>query len=105
MEAEEKIKMFPGEKTSIDNFGENPFGSRRFIIIPIMKSVVPSQMEKRPHSPYTLRENYLLIEMDTPFESIGRDSEFFVECMCRQVGPYRFSHRIFMDKKAAGTHR
>jgi len=86
MEAEEKIKMFPGEKISIDNFGENPFGSRRFIIIPIMKSVVPSQMEKRPHSPYTLRENYLLIEMDTPFESIGRDSEFFVECMCRQVG-------------------
>ncbi len=86
MEAEEVIRKSPVERVLVDNFGENPFGSRRYIIIPTEKSVLPSQMEKRLHSPCSQGENYLLIEMDTPFDNIGREAEFFIECLCRQVG-------------------
>lgn len=86
MEAEEVIREFPGERVLIDNYGANPFGSRRYMIIPTEKSPVPSQMERRLHSDYSQRANYLLIEMDTPFDNIGREADFFIECLSRQVG-------------------
>jgi diguanylate cyclase (GGDEF)-like protein len=84
-EAEEEIRNFPGERVVLDNFGNNPFGSRRYVIIPTEKSVVPSQMQRRLDSHYSKRENYLLIEMDTPFDNIGREADFFIECLSRQV--------------------
>ncbi|MCK4807281.1 MAG: GGDEF domain-containing protein, partial [Candidatus Aegiribacteria sp.] len=71
---------------SIDNFGKNPFGSRRYIIVPTEKFAIPSQMERRLHSLDSKRGNYLLIEMDSPFDNIGSAAEFFIECLCRQVG-------------------
>ncbi|MCD4701654.1 MAG: GGDEF domain-containing protein, partial [Candidatus Aegiribacteria sp.] len=79
-------RRFPAEEVSIDNFGENPFGSRRYTIIPTEKSVIPPQTERRLHSTDSQRGNYLLIEMDSPFDNIGRAAKFFVECLCRQVG-------------------
>ncbi|MCD4702222.1 MAG: GGDEF domain-containing protein, partial [Candidatus Aegiribacteria sp.] len=85
-EVEKILRRFPAEEVSIDNFGENPFGSRRYTIIPTEKSVIPSQTERRLHSTDSQRGNYLLIEMDSPFDSIGRTAKFFVECLCRQVG-------------------
>ncbi len=86
IEVEEIIKKFPEEKVLIDNFGENPFGSRRYIIIPTEKSVIPSHTERRLHSHDSQRGNYILIEKDSPFDNISRATEFFVECLCRQTG-------------------
>ncbi|MCK5117475.1 MAG: GGDEF domain-containing protein [Candidatus Aegiribacteria sp.] len=85
IEAEEVIRKFPGERITIDNFGKNPFGSRRYMIIPAEKSVVPPQMQRRLDSHYSQRENYLLIEMDTPYDNIGRELDFFIESLSRQV--------------------
>ena len=85
LEAEEVIRKFPGERIAIDNFGKNPFGSRKYMIIPAEKSVVPPQMQRRLDSSYSQRENYLLIEMDTPYDNIGRESDFFIESLSRQV--------------------
>jgi len=84
-EAEEAIREFPGGRVVLDNYGKNPFGSRMYLIIPTEKSVVPDQMQRRLESGYSQRENYLLIEMDTPFYNIGREADFFVECLSRQV--------------------
>ena len=85
LEAEEAIRAFPGERVALDNFGKNPFGSRMYVIIPTEKSVVPAQMQRKLESVYSRRENYLLIEMDTPFYTISREADFFVECLSRQV--------------------
>lgn len=85
MEVEERIKELPREMISIDNFGENPFGSRRYLLVPSRNSVIPAKMERRMHSLSPQRGNYLLIEMDTPFDCAGKTVEFFVDCLCRQV--------------------
>ena len=84
-EAFDAIRKFPGERVVIDNFGKNPFGSRRYMIIPTEQSVVPPQMQRRLDSHYSQRENFLLIEMDTPYDNIGRESDFFIESLSRQV--------------------
>lgn len=86
IEAEEKILKLPGEKVSVDNFGETPFGSRRYFIIPTKKSVIPSRRERKLHSLHSQRGNYLLIEIDSPFYNISETVEFFVESLCRQIG-------------------
>jgi diguanylate cyclase (GGDEF)-like protein len=85
-DVEEEIFKFPREKISIDNFGETPFGSRRYLIIPTEKSVIPSRRERKLHSLHSRRGNYLLIEMDSPFYNISGTVEFFVEGLCRQIG-------------------
>jgi diguanylate cyclase (GGDEF)-like protein len=85
-EVEESIGKFPGERMSVDNFGVNPFGSRRFIIVPTEKSVIPAQMEKRLYSHSYRQGNCILIEADTPFGISDGTVEFFVDCLCRQVG-------------------
>ena len=85
MEVEEALRKFPGERIVIDNFAKNPFGSRRYMIIPAEKSVVPPQMQRRLDSHYSQRVNFLLIEMDTPYDNIGREADFFIESLSRQV--------------------
>lgn len=84
-EASEAIRALPGERAVLDNYGKNPFGSRMYVIMPTERSVVPAQMQRKLDSGYSQRENYLLIEMDTPFYNIGREADFFVECLSRQV--------------------
>lgn len=86
IEVEEKILKLPEEIVSIDNFGENPFGSRRYLIIPTEKSVIPVRTERKLHSLHSHRGNYLLIEMGSPFHNISGTVEFFAESLCRQIG-------------------
>jgi diguanylate cyclase (GGDEF)-like protein len=86
MEVEKNILKLPGKKILIDNFGETPFGSRRYLIIPTEKSVIPALTERKLHSLHSQCGNYLLIEMDSPFYNISETVEFFVESLCRQIG-------------------
>ncbi len=86
IEAEDRIREYPDERISIDSFGENPFGSRKYLIIPTEKSVVPAQHARKLYSLSSQRGSYLLIETDTPFENIEKITEFFVDSLCRQVG-------------------
>ncbi|MEN8208125.1 MAG: GGDEF domain-containing protein [Candidatus Fermentibacteria bacterium] len=84
-EAIDAISEFQGERAVLDNFGITPFGSRRYMILPAEKSVVPAQMQRRLNSHYSRRATYLLIEMDSPFNNISAETDFFVECLSRQV--------------------
>ena len=47
-------------------------------------------MQRRLESRFSQQGNYLLIEMDTPFNTISIEADFFVECLSRQVSSALF---------------
>jgi len=85
-EVEEIILQLPQQEKSIDNFGRNAFGSRRYMIIPTEKSVIPARIERKLHSLHSRRGNYVLIEMNTPFNTVEGTVKFFINSFCRQIG-------------------
>jgi len=85
-EVRDCIQKHFGERMILDNFGRNPFGSRRYVIIPAGKSGTPAGMEKRLNLLNSERGNCILLEIDSPFRTLGKSAEFFTECLIRQVG-------------------
>ncbi len=85
-EAKNTILEYPEDIRKIDNFGITPFGSRRYIIVPTESSVIPLHAEKRIRAVQTRPENYLLLEIDSPFNTVERSTEIFLSGFYRQIG-------------------
>ncbi len=85
-EAKKTILEYPEDIRKIDNFGITPFGSRRYLVVPTEKSVIPLHAERRFRSVQAGRGNYLLLEIDTPFNTVERNTEVFLSGFYRQIG-------------------
>ena len=87
-EGEEKktILEYPEDIRRVDNFGITPFGSRRYLVVPTESSVIPLHAEKRVRAVQMRQGNYLLLEMDTPFNTVERSAEVFLSGFYRQIG-------------------
>lgn len=85
-EAKKTILEYSENIRRIDNFGITPFGSRRYLVVPTGSSVIPLHAEKRVRAVKTRQENYLLLEMDTPFNTLERSTEVFLSGFYRQIG-------------------
>ena len=84
-EAKKTILEYPEDIRKIDNFGITPFGSRRYLVVPTEKSVIPLHAEKRFRSVQAHQGNYLLLEIDTPFNTVDRSIEVFLSGFYRHI--------------------
>ena len=85
-EAKKTILEYSEDIQRVDNFGITPFGSRRYLVVPTESSVIPLHAERRFHAVQAHQGNYLLLEMDTPFNTVERSTEVFLKGFYRQIG-------------------
>ncbi len=85
-EEKKTILEYPEDIRRVDNFGITPFGSRRYLVVPTESSVIPLHAEKRLRAFDTCQGSYLLLEMDTPFNTVERSTEVFLSGFYRQIG-------------------
>ena len=85
-EAKKTILEYPEDIQRIDNFGITPFGSRRYLVVPTESSVIPLYAERRFRSVQAHQGNCLLLEIDTPFNTVERNTEVFLSGFYRQIG-------------------
>ncbi len=83
-ELQELVLDCPRERLVMDNFGTNPFGSRRSTLIPLGSSVQSTQMRTLlpEQSPVN---NFLLLERDSPFPERTGIPHFLISSLCGQV--------------------
>ncbi|MCD4848914.1 MAG: GGDEF domain-containing protein, partial [Candidatus Aegiribacteria sp.] len=85
-EAKKTVLEYPEDIRRIDNFGITPFGSRRYLVVPTERSVIPLNAERRFRSVQARHGNCLLLEIDTPFDTVDRSTEVFLSGFYRQIG-------------------
>lgn len=84
-EAADLLRTCPDATIAIDDFGTNPFGCRRFSVIPTSMKSEKIARERRTHGTRSEVDSYILIEADSPFDTIG-SAGFMVSCFVRQIG-------------------
>ena len=85
-EAVDSIREKGGAPAVLDNFGQTPFGSRFIHVIPLDKTPAPLEFpERRSSKKKSVKGNYLLIEVDSPFDTLGGSMGKMLRCFSRQI--------------------
>jgi diguanylate cyclase (GGDEF)-like protein len=79
------VRSCPDTQVIVDAFGSNPFGSRRFTVIPTTRRGEQVGRERRSQATCSEVDSFVLLETDSPFDTIG-SAGFMVSCFVRQIG-------------------
>ena len=80
------IRERGGKVTVLDSFAKTPFGSRFTHIIPLGRPPVQVGVpERRTEREKAVRGNFLIIEMDSPFDNLSGNMSKILRCFSRQI--------------------
>jgi diguanylate cyclase (GGDEF)-like protein len=79
------LRSCPDAQVIVDAYGSNPFGSRRFTVIPTTRRGEQVGRERRSQPSNSEVDSFVLLETDSPFDTIG-SAGFMVSCFVRQIG-------------------
>lgn len=80
------IRDRSGKATVLDSFAETPFGSRFTHIIPLGRPPVQVGVpERRTEADKAVRGNFLIIEIDSPFDTLSGNMSKILRCFSRQI--------------------
>jgi diguanylate cyclase (GGDEF)-like protein len=84
-ETMEAIREGGGTQVVLDSFGQTPFGSRFTHIIPLGHAPHPGVPERRRKTDKTPRGNFLVIEVDSAFETLSGPTGKVLRCFSKQI--------------------
>ena len=82
----EAVNSSGGRHFVVENFGKTPFGSRFLHAVPLGRSHVPVHATDRRRSQEPgMDGHYLVVEVDSPFNTLSAGRESILMCFARQI--------------------
>ncbi|MBD3368779.1 diguanylate cyclase [Candidatus Fermentibacteria bacterium] len=79
----------------IDNFGRTPYGSRQMHIVPLGRQPVPLGIpERRSSEDEPARGNFLILEMESPFDQTSGVLNTVCSCLIKQISASIALHEL-----------